>query len=562
MKNMKKTIIENIDEAILKFPNKGALTWLNGKPITYKELGRRYREVANILKNQGIRQGDKVAILSENSPNWAIAYLGIISLGAIVVPILTEFHENEVHHILRHSEAKLIFVSNKLFPKFDTMFGVETDIIAININDFSLITPPSILAQLKARLLDRRDQVIDKTGILGEMVGLKHRKTEENDVAVLIYTSGTTGQSKGVMLTNKNLITNIKACYSLQPMDENDKLISILPLPHTYESTLGFLYPLMFNSEITYLKRPPTASVLLPALAKVRPTVMLTVPLIMEKIFKNKIYPTLTSKRPLRFLYSIPMIRKLLHKAAGKKLYKTFGGRLKFFGIGGAKVAADVEKFLQDCNFPYSIGYGLTETSPLIAGTSPSKTKYRSTGPVVYNLLYKLINQNPKTGEGEIVVKGDSVMKGYYKDEKATRAAFTEDGYFRTGDLAILRKGFLYIKGRLKNVIIGPSGENIYPEEIESIINENEYVAESLVVQQDNRLVAKVYLNYEYIDQSHGTKNISEAKLRKGIEQILLDLKVEVNSQVSNFSKIFKFTEQTEPFEKTPTMKIKRYLYS
>ncbi|MFA7058046.1 MAG: AMP-binding protein [Candidatus Cloacimonadales bacterium] len=562
MKRMKKTIIENIDEAISRFPDKNALTWLNEKPISYKELGERYREIANILKNQGIRHSDKVAILSENSPNWAISYIAIVSLGAVVVPILTEFHENEIHHILRHSEAKAIFVSNKLFPKFETMFGAEKDIIAINIDHFTIITPPSTLDKLKVKLLDRRDQVIDKTGILGEIVGWKHKQTVEEDLAVIIYTSGTTGQSKGVMLTHKNLITNIKACYSLQPMDENDKLISILPLPHTYESTLGFLYPLMFNCEITYLKRPPTASVLLPALAKVRPTIMLTVPLIMEKIFKNKIYATLTSKPILRFFYSIPMIRVLLHNAAGKKLYKTFGGRLKFYGIGGAKVAADVEKFLQDCNFPYSIGYGLTETSPLIAGTSPAKTKYRSTGPVVYNLLYKLINQNPETGEGEVVVKGDSVMKGYYKDEKATKDAFTEDGYFRTGDLAVLRKGFLFIKGRLKNVIIGSSGENIFPEEIESIINENEYVVESLVLQQDSKLVAQIHLDYDYIDKMHSTKNSTEAKLKKEIDQILLNLKVEVNSKVSGFSKIFKCNEQTVPFEKTPTMKIKRYLYN
>lgn len=557
----KKTIIENIADAVERFPNKDALTWLDEKPIKYRELEEKYQEVANILKEQGIRNGDKVAILSENSPNWGISYLAIISIGAIVVPILTEFHENEIHHILRHSEAKAIFVSNKLFPKFDTLFGTEKDILAIQIEDFHIATPPSSLTKIKTLLLNRRDSMLDKTGIIGELTGIKYKHLNENDTAVIIYTSGTTGQSKGVMLTHKNLIANIKACYKVQPMDENDRLISVLPLPHTYESTLGFLFPLMHNSKITYLKRPPTASVLLPALAKVKPTIMLTVPLIMEKIFKNKIHPTLNSKPFLRFLYSIPMIRKALHNVAGKKLYKTFGGHLKFYGIGGAKIAADVEKFLQDCNFPYSIGYGLTETSPLIAGAPPVKTRYRSTGPVVFNLQLKLINTNPQTGEGEIVVKGDSVMKGYYKDEAATKSAFTEDGYFMTGDLGEMKRGFLYIKGRLKNVIVGSSGENIYPEEIESIINESEFVNESLVLQQNSKLIGRINLNYDYIDQVFGSPSLSESKLKKEINKILETIKSDVNSKVSSFSKITKVQEQSEPFEKTPTMKIKRYLY-
>jgi long-chain acyl-CoA synthetase len=288
---------------------------------------------------------------------------------------------------------------------------------------------------------------------------------------------------------------------------------------------------------------------------------MLTVPLIMEKIFKNKIHPALTSKPISRFLYSIPMIRKLLHNLAGKKLYKSFGGQLKFYGIGGAKIASDVEKFLQDCNFPYSIGYGLTETSPLVAGAPPAKTRYRSTGPVVFNLNYKLINKNPQTGEGEIVVKGDSVMKGYFKAEETTKSVFTEDGYFKTGDLGLIKRGYLYIKGRLKNVIVGPSGENIYPEEIESIINENEFVIESLVLEQDQKLLARIHLNYDYIDQIYGSHANSETKIKREITKILENIRTDVNSKVSNFSKITKVVEQAEPFEKTPTMKIKRYLY-
>ena len=561
MKITKKTLNENIADAIERFPNHEALSWLDGTPITYRELGEKYQKVANMLREQGIRYGDKVAILSENSPNWGISYLAIISLGGIVVPILTEFHENEIHHILRHSEAKAIFVSNKLFPKFETLFRTGRDIIAINIEDYHIINPSSSLARIKTMFLNRRDSMLDKTGIIGEIAGFKNRSIEEDDTAVIIYTSGTTGQSKGVMLSHKNLVSNVKACYAIQPIDENDRFISVLPLPHTYECTLGFLFPLIHNSKVVYLRRPPTASVLLPALAKVKPTVMLTVPLITEKIFKNKIYPALTSKWIMRFLYSIPMIRKILHNIAGKQLYKSFGGQLKFYGIGGAKIAADAERFLQDCNFPYSIGYGLTETSPLVAGASPATTRFRSTGPIVFNLQYKLINTNPKTGEGEIVVKGDSVMKGYFKDEKTTKSVFTSDGYFKTGDLGQVKRGYLYIKGRLKNVIVGSSGENIYPEEIEYIINANEFVNESLVLERDSKLVAKIHLNYDYIDQVHGSQSYSEAKFKKEINKILNLIKSEVNSKVSNFSKISIVQEQVEPFEKTPTMKIKRYLY-
>ncbi len=560
---LKETLIENIHDAIKKRPAQIALTWVDEEGITYEKLGLEIERIAKLLDMHGIKHGDKVAILSQNSPNWCISYLAIISLGAIVVPILTEFHENEIHHILRHSESKAIFVSERLYPKFEAMLGNGID-LAFDIESFERLEPESTFAKLKSIYQEQKRLVTKRTSRFSPTNLFRSSKISGKDVVVIIYTSGTTGKSKGVMLTNENLVQNVEACYSVQPMDENDRLISILPLPHTYEATLGFLYPLMFNCALHYIKKAPTPRVLLPALAKVRPTIMLTVPLIIEKIFRNKVLPTFTSNKFVHFLYKIPFFRVIFHKIAGKKLMTSFGGCLKFFGVGGAPLAPDVERFLFDSSFPYSIGYGLTETSPLLAGSHPSKMRYRSTGPIVYKLKHLIINKNPKTNEGEIVVRGKTVMKKYYKAPKQTEEAFiTINGkkYFRTGDLGLMKNGYLYIKGRLKNVILGPSGENIYPEEIEAVINESELVNESIVYENNHKLTAKIHLNYELIDDLFKSHNYSESKLKEEVDNILNKIKLEVNSKVSSFSRLSKVVEQMEPFEKTPTMKIKRYLY-
>jgi long-chain acyl-CoA synthetase len=318
----------------------------------------------------------------------------------------------------------------------------------------------------------------------------------------------------------------------------------------------------MKGASINYLDKLPTPSVLLPALQKIKPTIMLTVPLIMEKIFKNKIYPTLTANPISKTLYNFPPTRKLLHYIAGRKLYKSFGGKLHFYGIGGALLSADVEKFLKDAKFPYAIGYGLTETSPLIAGANPNFTKFRSTGTVPSNIKVRIYDPDPKTGEGEIQAMGDNVMKGYFKDPERTKEVFTDDGWFKTGDLGILKNGYLYIKGRLKNVIIGASGENIYPEDIESVINQHHDVLESIVYEADGKIVARVHLNYELIDKEHKSKRTNEKQMREFISDLLQDIRKSVNSQVSTFSSIKRIIEQREPFVKTPTKKIKRYLYT
>jgi long-chain acyl-CoA synthetase len=321
---------------------------------------------------------------------------------------------------------------------------------------------------------------------------------------------------------------------------------------------------MLFGSCVYYLRKPPTPAVLLPALEEVKPTIMLTVPLIIEKIYFNKIMPTFRDNFILNLLYKIPFLRKKLNEAAGKKLKHTFGGNLKFFGIGGAKLNKTVERFLIEAKFPYAIGYGLTETSPLLAGANPQKARYQSTGPAIEGIELIINNPDKKTGEGEIWAKGPTVMKGYYKEPEITKEVLTPDGWFKTGDLGTLdRSNYLYIKGRLKNMILSSSGENIYPEEIESIINNFRFVVESLVVQQKGKLVAYVHINMEELEKKyHLFKQDVTKQVEDKVEDVLNDLQEYVNSQVNKFSKIQKVVLQPMPFQKTATLKIKRFLYT
>ncbi|MBT5420369.1 MAG: AMP-binding protein [Candidatus Cloacimonetes bacterium] len=550
-----------LERSAVLYATKPCVSWVNGKPIRYNEFLEQVKEIQLYLLDGGIGKGDKVAILSENSPNWGISYFAITTLGAIAVPILPDFRDNEVHHILRHSESKAVFISKKQFVKIEE-FDDDQINLRILIDDFSILPPETTIAKLKKTISKRTRPISKLTDSALKLTGLRSSEVDEDDVACILYTSGTTGNSKGVVLTHKNLVFDSIEILTIQNVIETDRFVSVLPLPHTYECTLGLIMPIMKGASINYLDKLPTPSVLLPALQKIKPTIMLTVPLIMEKIFKNKIYPTLTANPISKTLYNFPPTRKLLHYIAGRKLYNSFGGKLHFYGIGGALLSADVEKFLKDAKFPYAIGYGLTETSPLIAGANPNFTKFRSTGTVPSNIKVRIYDPDPKTGEGEIQAMGDNVMKGYFKDPERTKEVFTDDGWFKTGDLGILKNGYLYIKGRLKNVIIGASGENIYPEDIESVINQHHDVLESIVYEADGKIVARVHLNYELIDKEHKSKRTNEKQMREFISDLLQDIRKSVNSQVSTFSSIKRIIEQREPFVKTPTKKIKRYLYT
>ena len=515
-------------------PNRLSVMLDSDMSYTYGSFRRKCDEISRRLSQYGIGFGDKVAILSQNMPNWTVAMFSLVPFGRISVPILPDSSETEITNILNHSECKAIFVSKRLLPKVSKEC-MEKMILVIDIEDFTLI---------------RRDEsAFTCNGRVGQPL--------PDDLATIIYTSGTTGNAKGVMLSHRNLCHNIIASLHAHKCTERDTWLSILPMAHTYELSIGVLYPLFVGACVYYIQKPPTPSVLISALKTVRPTVMLSVPLIIEKIYKNSVVPTIRRSRVLRWMKK--HAPSLLYRIIGIKLKATFGGRIKFFGIGGSKLDSTVEEFLKKAKFPYAIGYGLTETAPLICNANTHQTKVGSTGVAAYGVSVKLLNVNPETGEGEIIAKGDNVMLGYYKDPERTRSVFTDDGWFRTNDLATVdEKGRYYIKGRLNNMIVGPSGENIYPEEIERVINGINEVNESIVMQKNGRLVALVQLDDNIIDWNQEGEDQFFEKLEARKKAIMNY----VNKHVSKFSKINDVEIVKEPFEKTATQKIRRFKYN
>ena len=500
---------------------------------TYGSFKKKCDEISRRLSRYGIGAGDKVAILSQNMPNWTVAMFSLVPFGRISVPILPDSSENEVTNILNHSGSKAIFISKKLLPKLSRECSDKMDLV-IDIETFEIIK--------------RNDDAFTCDG--------KTAQPGPDDIATLIYTSGTTGNAKGVMLSHRNLCQNIIASLHAHKCTEKDVWLSILPMAHTYELSIGVLYPIFVGACVYYIQKPPTPTVLLSAMKTVRPTVMLSVPLIIEKIYKNSVLPTIRHSRVLKWMKR--HTPTLLCRLIGMKLKATFGGRLKFFGIGGSKLDIKVEEFLKKARFPYAIGYGLTETAPLICNAGVKYTKPGSTGVAAYGVTVKLLNVNPETGEGEIVCKGDNVMLGYYKDPARTRSVFTDDGWFRTNDLATVdEKGRYYIKGRLSNMILGPSGENIYPEEIESVINNMDEVNESVVLEHNGRLVALVQFNDNIINWNQEGEDQFFEKL-EARKQAILNY---VNRHVNKSSKINDVEVVKEPFEKTATQKIRRYKY-
>ncbi|MDA3909246.1 MAG: AMP-binding protein [Sulfurimonas sp.] len=544
------TLPKLFDRSVKLYGEDPSFAKVGQEPMSYNQLNKTVQRTVQLLQKSGIFKGDKVVLLSENMPNWAVAYFSVTYFNAVIVPVLPDFHPSDVHHIIRHSEAKAIFVSDKFLATVEDANDLDLQLV-INIETLEIIeeiSNKSYMSQIK--------QKISKSP-------MKITEPKEDDLAAIIYTSGTTGHSKGVMLSHKNLVTNALSSFSKIQILKSDVWLSILPLAHTLECTVGLIVPILHGSSVYYIDKAPTPSVLLKAFSVVRPTMMLSVPLIMEKIYKSKVLSKFNSSFILKHLYKIPFFRKILNRVAGKKLIETFGGRVRFFGIGGAALSPFVERFLIEAEFPYIIGYGLTETAPLIAGGSiiDGIVKVKSTGTPFYGVTVKIKGKDPITGEGEIIVKSPSVMLGYYKDEEKSKEVM-EDGWLLTGDLGYMDEdGFLFISGRSKNVIIGAGGENIYPEQIEAVINQNEAVLDSLVMEQDSKLIARVHLDYEMIDEMFHANKTTDDKVKKDIENFLEETRVEVNSQIASFSRIQKFVEQIEPFIKTPTKKIKRYLY-
>lgn len=536
------TITAMLQTSFRDFAKNQSLVFVGQENRTYAQLEVEVKKAALQLQALGVKKGDRVAILSLNMPQWGIAFFAASITGAVIVPILPDFHPNEIKNIIDHAEVSVVFVSETLRNKLDP----TASHIVVQIEQFT------ILSGTVRPVFEEMDEL-----------QFVYEKIEEQDLATIIYTSGTTGKSKGVMLTHKNIVWTARQCWLIQNIVPTDRFLSLLPLSHTLENTLVLILPVKYGASVHYLQKPPVAAVLLAALNQVRPTIMLIVPLIIEKIYKTKILPQINGKFVTRMLYKVPSFRKLLNKVAGKKLYETFGGELKFFGIGGAKLDDNVERFLMEGGFPLAIGYGMTESSPLLAGAGVGKTRFLSTGPAMPGVELRIADADKKTGQGEIQAKGENVMLGYYKEPGLTKEAFSADGWLKTGDLGYFDKsGNLYIKGRIKNMIVGASGENIYPEEIESVINRMEYVLESLVVQQKGRLVALVYLNMEELELKYQhMKTEAVYFLNERAEEILKEIQNKVNEEVNKFSRIQGIELHPLPFEKTPTQKIKRFLY-
>jgi len=554
MKNSNKlTLTAILQNSVQQYGNTPALSFVNEEPLSYTDVGERANKVAGFLKSRKINTGDRIAILSENMPNWGVTYFGISLAGGIIVPILPDFHPNEIENILDHSEAKIIFVSSKIYEKVKTL-NVDNKREFILLNDFTLIPSGTSGSDVK----NNSGEYFFKEGMEAAIA-----TPDEDDLAVIIYTAGTTGSSKGVMLSHKNICSNAVSSNKIANMKPGHTMLSILPLSHSYECTLGFIIPFSSGACVFYLRKPPSATVLLPALKTVRPHLMLSVPLLIEKIIRQSVLPNIEKKAVLRILFHFPLTHGLIARLAGKKLLKTFGNRLYFFGIGGAGLAGDVENFLKDANFPYAIGYGLTETSPLIAGANAKTSRFTATGKVIDGGEVKIENPHPETGEGEILYRGPNVMQGYYKNPEKTAEVLSEDGWFRTGDLGIFDKdNYLYIKGRVKTMMLGASGENIYPEAIESIINNFDFVEESLVFQEEGIIVALVHLDKEALAESvdfikEEAKHVSEHAAEYAKELLKM-----ANKQLNSFSKIANLRHEEKPFEKTPKNTIKRYLYT
>mgnify|MGYP000451062559 CR=1 FL=1 len=514
-----------------------------GERLTYDDFARRVDALTETFVAAGLSAGDKVALLSNNMPNWGVVYFTAAIHGLVIVPILPDFSGPEIDRIILHSEAKALVASDKLYTKVSKEVIAEQDLLVVRSKNLGVISHRKAAAR----------------GVVSV--------PRSEDLAAIIYTSGTTSEPKGVMLSHGNLCSELAMVSVLQPVYPTDIFLSILPLSHTFECSLGMLLPFMWGAQVVYLDKAPTASVLLPVLRVVRPTIMLSVPLIIEKIYKNKVLSQLSANRLMRWLYDREWGRKWLHRIAGKKLMKVFGGRLRFLGIGGAKLDTQAEQFMLEAKIPYAIGYGLTETAPLLAGAAPSQVRLGSTGPAAPGVQLRLENVNPDTQQGEIVALTPSVMLGYYKNPEETAKVFTPDGWFRTGDLGWLSPdGWLYIKGRLKNMIVGPSGENIYPEEIESVLNSHVFVADSLVTEKEGRLIALVHFNRDELEARYEELKYDWEMKKDAWEKRIDELKKEVldyvNSQVNRFSRLSEVVEEKEEFEMTPTKKIKRFLYN
>lgn len=535
-------LVSLFEKALRDNWNLNSLADYNGQQYTYREVAEKILNIHYLFAEERLQRGDKVSLLGKNSAQWGILYLATVTYGAVIVPILPDFKPADVQSIVNHSDSLLLFAEEGLYKDLNParMPGLKK---IIRLHD---------LAEIHPSVLDR--EVVAPSvaaGIRPEDVRFEPSRAEE--VAVISYTSGTTGYSKGVVLPHRSLLGNILFAHRNMPLNPKDRILSFLPLAHTYGCAFEFLFPFTLGCDITFLTKTPSPKIIIQAFGEIRPALILSVPLVIEKIYKAQLLPVL-SKPVMKALLNIPGINQLLFRKIHRKLSGVFGGNFRELIIGGAPFNTEAEKFFRKIRFPFTVGYGMTECGPLISYASWKTTVLGASGRVVDELQVKIDSPDPLKIAGEIMVRGAHVMQGYYKNEEATRAILGDDGWLHTGDLGVLDKaGNIHIKGRSKSMILGPSGKNIYPEEIESILNNRLLVMESLVIERDERIIAKIFPDYEALEKSGHSKEELPAILKGYIH--------EMNHHLPKYMAVHDFEIHPAEFEKTPKRSIKRYLY-
>ncbi len=547
---IKERLIGYIEQSIRQNWEIEALSNYKEKGYSYRDIAEKIIQIHKLFKSSGIKEGDKIALVGRNSANWCVTYLATVTYGAVIVPILPDFKPDDLINIITHSDSRMLFVDDKIYDLLDIKRMPEI-IGVISLDDFKMVI--SCVAGFEQSFSSINMSHPDSSPEFRKE-DIKFSDISNDQLAVISYTSGTTGFSKGVMLTHNSLASNVRYAQNNMPLKPGDPLVSFLPLAHTYGCAFEFLFPFTIGCHITILSKTPSPQIIIQAFKEIRPRLILSVPLVIEKIFKKQLLPVI-SKPHMKILLAIPLLNKILYKKINETLVETFGGAFAEIVIGGAAFNPDAEKFFKKIKFRFSVGYGMTECGPLISYASWNTTKLGASGRAVDTLEVTIDSPDPETVDGEIILRGENVMTGYYKNEKATREMIDENGWMHTGDLGIIDKeGNIFIKGRSKSMILGPSGKNIYPEEIEAVINNKPYIVESVVISVDNKLIALVFPDYETIKRD----NISENQLL----EILEKTRKEVNERLPEFMAVNKFRIHSEEFAKTPKRSIKRFLYT
>ena len=549
---MEFTSVNKIFEASFrKNWDRPAISNYHGETLHFKDVARRMEKLHIMFEECGLQKGDKVAICSRNQANWAVTFLAIMTYGAVPVPLLHEFKSANIHHLVNHSEAKILFVDDVIWEGLSESEMPDLHAI-IQVNNFRILyAADENIVEAKAHLNELFGRKFPEAFV---PESLNYYEDSADELAVINYTSGTSGFSKGVMIPYRAIFSNIEFAKKVLPqLNEKSRVVSMLPCAHMYGLMFEVLYELSVGCHVHFLSRLPSPKVIMQALAEVKPSVVIAVPLVIEKIYKSKVKPVL-EKEGIKFLMKVPGLNQVVLNKVKAELINAFGGEFYEVIIGGAAFNKEVEAFFKKMDFPFTVGYGMTECAPIITYDDWKVEKLYSCGKAAPNMEVRIESKDPVNIPGEIQVKGANVFLGYFKNEEATAEVFTEDGWFRTGDMGVLdTDGSLFIKGRTKCMILGPSGQNIYPEEVETVINSQPYVVESLVIEDNGGLTALIYPDFQ-----QGAKDgMSQSEFVKYMEGTLSEL----NRELPNYAKLKKIEVMSEDFERTPKKSIKRYLY-